>query len=374
MKLHKLVLLECLVFTAMSSHADDVGQSYFILQPGYLWTDHDRQRDNNWYGALGAGANLAPNLALEFNLGRTRIDAKNNAGPALDLTSLSLDALFYAGRDRIAPYLLVGAGLITDSPQPSGDSKRSFMGEAGLGVRALLWENSDQTRSFSLRPEVKARYDDIRGGDYIDYIASLGFQFGFGPKPVAVAAAPATPPPPPPPAEPPPPPPPPAPMDSDHDGVTDDRDRCPDSAPGVMVDVNGCEQKGSVTLEGVTFEFNSSMLTSASQQVLNTTAQGMKTHPRVRIELQGHTDSKGADNYNLKLSQRRAEAVRDYLQSQGVNAAQLSARGYGESQPVADNTTEAGRAKNRRVVMNVLENPRDIPVVGSGTAEDTASH
>lgn len=374
MKLRKWMVLECMLLASTASYADDVGQSYFILQPGFIWTDHDRQRENNWNGAIGAGANLAPNLGLEFNLGRSRLDTESHTGPSVELTSLSLDALFYASRGRFAPYLLVGAGVISDTPKPGGDSKRSFMGEAGFGIRTLMWENADQTRSFSVRPEIKARYDDIRGGDYIDYIASLGFQFGFGPKAETVAAAPvATPAPPPAPEPPPPPPPPPAaPLDSDHDGVPDDRDRCPDTAPGVMVDLNGCEQKGSVTLEGVTFEFDSAVLTAASEKVLDTTAQGLKTHPRVRIELQGHTDSKGADKYNQKLSQQRAEAVRDYLQRQGVNASQLSARGYGESQPVADNTSEAGRAKNRRVVMNVLENPRDIPTVGTGTAEDTA--
>jgi outer membrane protein OmpA-like peptidoglycan-associated protein len=69
----------------------------------------------------------------------------------------------------------------------------------------------------------------------------------------------------------------------------------------------------------------------------------------VNIEVAGHTDSRGSDAYNIKLSQRRAEAVRDYLISKGIAADRLSAKGYGESQPVADNATDEGRFKNRRV-------------------------
>ncbi|MCS6948162.1 MAG: OmpA family protein, partial [Steroidobacteraceae bacterium] len=79
-----------------------------------------------------------------------------------------------------------------------------------------------------------------------------------------------------------------------------------------------------------------------------------KRHPELRIEVAGHTDDRGSDAYNLDLSQRRAEAVRDYLAKAGV-ANPLSARGYGESQPIASNADAAGRAQNRRVVLRVLD-------------------
>ena len=84
------------------------------------------------------------------------------------------------------------------------------------------------------------------------------------------------------------------------------------------------------------------------------------------MELQGHTDSSGANAYNLQLSQRRANSVREYLLSQGVPAAQLTARGYGETQPITDNTSNEGRSKNRRVVMHVIDNPGDVNVQGEG--------
>jgi OOP family OmpA-OmpF porin len=99
---------------------------------------------------------------------------------------------------------------------------------------------------------------------------------------------------------------------------------------------------------------------------LDDVADGLKKHPRLKVELQGHTDSKGPDAYNLTLSQKRADAVRNYLLKDGVPSTQITAKGYGEGQPIADNSTEDGRAKNRRVVMFVISNPGDVDVKGEG--------
>ncbi len=174
------------------------------------------------------------------------------------------------------------------------------------------------------------------------------------------AAPPPPPAPPPVAAAPPPPPPPPAPpADSDGDGVTDNQDQCPGTPAGVAVDALGCPRKGSITLEGVTFEVNSATLTAGSGTVLNGVATDLKKYPRLRIELQGHTDSSGSDAYNLKLSQQRADSVREHLVEQGVATQQLISKGYGESKPIDSNTTAEGRAHNRRVVMTVLDNPGD---------------
>ncbi|MEO1575619.1 MAG: OmpA family protein [Pseudomonadota bacterium] len=142
--------------------------------------------------------------------------------------------------------------------------------------------------------------------------------------------------------------------DADGDGVLDNRDRCPNTASGARVDVNGCEFKEAIQLRGVTFETNSATLTSTSLGVLNDAAATLKRNSDLSVEAQGHTDSSGADSYNLALSQRRAEAVRDYLVREGVAADKLTAKGYGETQPVADNSTAAGRAENRRVVLKIL--------------------
>jgi OmpA-OmpF porin, OOP family len=99
----------------------------------------------------------------------------------------------------------------------------------------------------------------------------------------------------------------------------------------------------------------------------------LKKYPGLRVELQGHTDSSGTDAYNLKLSQQRADQVRDYLiQSVAVPPQQLVAKGYGESLPVASNTTVEGRSVNRRVVMLVLSNSGEVKVTTSDVPQTTS--
>jgi len=96
-------------------------------------------------------------------------------------------------------------------------------------------------------------------------------------------------------------------------------------------------------------------LLDGANTTLNTAAQTLIDNPGLVVEVAGHTDSDGDEVYNLKLSQRRAEAVRFYLLEAGVNAEQVTARGYGEYKPVADNLTAEGRAANRRVELRVLQ-------------------
>ena len=135
--------------------------------------------------------------------------------------------------------------------------------------------------------------------------------------------------------------------DSDGDGVNDDIDQCPDTPAGAKVDARGCEEQ--LILRGVIFDFNSANLTPPSLMILDSVADILTKRPNVNIEVRGYTDSRGADNYNLGLSQRRAEAVRDYLIEKGAPAQRLTAVGFGEADPIADNTSEEGRALNRRV-------------------------
>jgi OOP family OmpA-OmpF porin len=115
-------------------------------------------------------------------------------------------------------------------------------------------------------------------------------------------------------------------------------------------------------LEGVTFELNSAELIADSRPLLARVAADLAKYPNLRIEVQGHTDGSGSDRYNMQLSQRRAAAVRDYLVGQGVAPGQVEARGYGESMLIADDRTAEGRARNRRVVLSVLENPGNVEV------------
>lgn len=104
-----------------------------------------------------------------------------------------------------------------------------------------------------------------------------------------------------------------------------------------------------IVLEGVNFQTNKAVLLEESAQILDRVAESLVAHPDVNVEVGGHSDADGGEAYNLKLSERRANAVRDYLIKKGVPATQLSARGYGEAQPIADNVSPEGKAANRRV-------------------------
>lgn len=104
-----------------------------------------------------------------------------------------------------------------------------------------------------------------------------------------------------------------------------------------------------IVLRGVNFDFDSARIRPDAAAILDAAADTLKENPDVQIEVAGHTDSIGTDAYNRGLSQRRARAVVDALVQRGVDAARLSAQGYGESQPVANNSTADGRAQNRRV-------------------------
>ena len=138
-------------------------------------------------------------------------------------------------------------------------------------------------------------------------------------------------------------------LDSDGDGVVDSMDKCPNTPQGTPVDATGCELAQDFKLEGVKFEFDSAKLTDDSISKLDIAIEILKRNADDKIEIAGHTDSQGDDAYNQGLSERRAQTVADYLIANGANASNLTVKGYGESQPVADNGSEAGRAANRRV-------------------------
>jgi OOP family OmpA-OmpF porin len=136
--------------------------------------------------------------------------------------------------------------------------------------------------------------------------------------------------------------------------VTDSADRCPDTPKGMLVGSNGClvlfvEGKKNVVLQGVNFVVARADLTIDAKKVLDFVAQSLNANPEVTFEVQGHTSSEGSDAYNMRLSQRRAASVLAYLVSKGVDPKRMTAKGYGETQPIADNSTEDGRKQNRRV-------------------------
>jgi len=157
------------------------------------------------------------------------------------------------------------------------------------------------------------------------------------------------------------------PKDTDGDGVSDDKDLCPNTQPGVKVDKDGCpieitEQekelldKGLITIRTIKFETAKSNILPESEPVLSDLGKILIQWPQLQIEIGGHADSRGKDAYNQTLSEARANSVRDWLLAHypQLNAASLTAVGFGESKPVATNKTQTGMALNRRVEFKVL--------------------
>ena len=145
--------------------------------------------------------------------------------------------------------------------------------------------------------------------------------------------------------------------DRDNDSVPDSRDECPNTPEGIIVDGNGCpiplEEKISITLH-IEFDFNKAEIKSQYYYDIAKIANILKAYPEKNLELEGHTDSIGTDDYNLKLSEQRAESIKKYLVEKfGIEVSRISTVGYGESMPIDTNDTVEGRQNNRRVVANI---------------------
>ncbi len=136
-------------------------------------------------------------------------------------------------------------------------------------------------------------------------------------------------------------------MDSDGDGVADDKDQCPNTPKGAIVNARGCWAFSAMTL----FDFDKAEINSEAYPMLNNAVLIMKKNPQLRVEIDGHTDNPGSAAYNMILSERRAKAVMKYFVDNGVNAEQLTVKGFGATKPAAGNDTKEGRAQNRRVTL-----------------------
>ena len=142
--------------------------------------------------------------------------------------------------------------------------------------------------------------------------------------------------------------------DADGDGVPDHIDQCPDTRTGAKVDLLGCEQWDVISLPGVNFKSGSDLLEPGAEQLIQEAAATLNKAEYLQIEVAGHTDSQGDEVDNQGLSDRRAKTVFDFLVRYGADEDRMSFKGYGESQPIADNATAEGRAINRRVELRVI--------------------
>jgi len=149
--------------------------------------------------------------------------------------------------------------------------------------------------------------------------------------------------------------------DADGDAVLDGDDQCPRTAFGLTVDAKGCAIEQTLSVQAVTFESDSAVLTGAATGVLDGIAASLNGQANVSLEIGGHTDDTASESYNLVLSKQRAEAVRQYLIARGIDGARLSTQGYGEVQPLVANDSDANRAINRRVDFKLALTPDAAP-------------
>jgi OOP family OmpA-OmpF porin len=333
------------------SVAADGDQPWHVTgQFGTINLDNARDmRNNDVFWGVGFGRFFGNNLSLdlEFDQFSGTWENAQNAVPGSTYDQWKLRnwggmGRYYIGNSNVRPFIAAGLGSLRHANV--SDTGSALSASIGAGLAGQF----NKHLSGRLQVIYRVDGDDMTQSSpksYGDWIWSAGLSFDFGGK----AAPPPPPPPPPAPAAPPPNP------DLDGDGVPNERDKCPNTRPGAVVDLDGCEVEAVISLDGVYFDFDKSTLKPEAIAVLNQAAALLDKHERVVVEVAGHTDSVGTEAYNQALSMRRADAVRDYLVSKGVKASRLTAKGYGESQPVASNDTDAGRAENRRVELIVLD-------------------
>ncbi|MCQ3829489.1 OmpA family protein [Microbulbifer elongatus] len=261
----------------------------------------------------------------------------------VELAGLGMDVVYhFNGRQGYSPFLLGGVGVSHNNTKFDYGIQET---NAFVNIGAGIVSGPISDNGVKVRAEV--RYlRDFFAGDMNDYQFGIGISIPLNcPPPPAPTVAYA-----PPPKE--------EPveqinLDDDGDGVLNQNDRCPNTLPGAKVDEFGCVVADqTITLDNIQFEFNSARLTPRAEASLDMVVQSLRSQPNTLVEVAGHTDSQGNDGYNLRLSGQRAESVRKYLVSRGVNTSRITAKGYGETKPVASNATEAGRAQNRRVELN----------------------
>lgn len=352
----QLCLTLSLASFATSTLAAEAGE--FYVAPGVQWMNFDEttgyDTDSSYF--LGFGYNLTDRFSLE--LSTFDLDAALPNGSELDLDHWKVDGLYDLDWDMgsFTPFVLAGIG----NTKFGGENETTL--DYGAGLRLKLSDRVEwRTAVRSFHYTGRDREDSDLGIDS-SIVIYLGKRdtprsSSRASRPAAAPAAPAT-------AareEPA------APAariaDADRDGVADARDNCPNTPRNYAVDANGCpipvEEVARVELM-VNFDFDRSEVQSEYFDEIKEVTDFMQQHPDVIIELEGHTDSRGTEVYNQGLSERRAAAVRQVMLDRfNIAGSRVSSRGFGESQPVASNDSDAGRADNRRVMTVIIKTLQD---------------
>jgi OmpA-OmpF porin, OOP family len=325
-------------FTAAAQAEDEVVDNRWYVAPfgSYVKPGGDRNSDAAGYGAgIGFGKMIDKHFNVElrgfyngFDDETVRVGKKGQ----WDLAGGTADLQYYFWRDKFSPYTVIAAGGMNSNV--NGNSGVGLLGEAGAGFTYEFCEH------LLFRSDVRYRYNNnlnahltANGTDeYHDMVVNVGFVVPIGAKPQAPAPEPvadcST-------------------QDADADGVNDCIDQCPGTMAGSKVNGQGCPL--SLELKGVNFEYDSAQLTASATAILDGVAENLIAYPQKNdIEVRGHTSSEGTSKHNMRLSQKRSQSVVDYLSMKGVTN-RLTAHGYGEDMPIADNSTEEGKSQNRRV-------------------------
>ena len=356
----KKILLSTALCASMMFAANNDYKYEITPMIGGTYTEGNLNLERNYAnGGLSVGFNLDDSMFDQFELGFLRtiedVDYKQRAFN-MDTSVTRIFGNFvkeYGLNDATSLYALVGLGVEHFSNEAYGNETGLF-GNYGFGLKYKISEN------VYLKTDLRHLIETDHGDNNLLYTVGIAIPFGkkAAPAPVVVET------------------PAPAPKDSDNDGVLDINDQCPNTAVGAVVDEKGCEidsdqdgvvnskdkcpdtPKGDIVDQNgcslkvnlnILFDFDSSRINNSYDSKIKKFADFMKAFPSVKGKIEAHTDAKGSDEYNQKLSERRAASVVKALEAYGIEASRLTSIGYGESKPVATNETEEGRALNRRV-------------------------
>ncbi len=373
MKRNGLFALIALALSGVgAAQAQDFSNWYIAPRVGAVFPDSGRDTQTSLFTGLGIGWWVNPNFAIDAEWTLNNADFKNKAlrsGHEWESVGLGFSGRWFFGEmgEGWRPYVMGGLGALRHAPISQsllGDTKTNGW-DPMLTVGGGVQYNLSQRVAF--RGELAARYDRDNNSrfstgrnqiGYTDAILSAGLVIAMGGEAAAPAQQPVNPPP--------------APqtsckdLDDDKDGVNNCDDRCPATPAGTIVGPDGCPQKVVIDLRGVNFKFDRPSVgeknigptlqepTAESIAILDQAVDTLKRYPDIKVEVAGHTDSIGTDEYNQSLSERRARIVFDYLTSHGIAASRLDGpKGYGESKPIDTNSTKEGRARNRRTELTV---------------------
>ncbi len=311
---------------------------------GYLFNNDKNQDDDIGY-QLGFEFPLTKRLSGTIQHAEVESDVLNSALQTdVSLLHGGINYNFDQIRGGWQPYVGAGTGKHRfDGIGAAGFDRESL--DINAGVKYFFSDNwMDKIEAMMVQP----------GGSLDeDYIIGASIAYVFGSRNARPAPAPAqearqTTPAPQQPARS---------VDSDGDGVVDANDACPNTNRNLAVDARGCvildADQRDLTL-AINFDYDQSVIKDEYQDEIEEFADFMREYNNTRATIEGHTDSRGSEAYNQALSERRANAVRNELiMRYGIAASRLTAVGFGESQPVASNDTDAGRAQNRRIHADV---------------------